>query len=326
MSAPVPSVRLALASVLAVALTASSGTAVSAHPVGHHRSPLPDRIELPDGFAPEGIVSGRGPTAYVGSLADGDVYKVSLRTGRGRVISQGDGTPSVGMRLDRRGRLWIAGGDNGTADDGDGDAKVVDTRTGKVLAHLDLGGGFVNDVILTRRAAWFTDSQRAVLYRVPVSRAGKHHTHRVGSRFSVLPLRGAWEQVPNAFNANGIATTPRGKALLVVNSTLGTLHRINPRTGRARVVDLGGATLGNGDGLLRRGRVLYVVRNQLGKVAVLRLNRAGTRGRLVTELTSDDFDVPTTVASHRGSLFLPNARFGTPPTPTTEYWITRVAR
>ncbi len=326
MSAPVPAVRLVLAAVLAVVLTAVSGTAASAHPRGHHKSPLPDRIELPDGFAPEGIVSGRGPRAYVGSLADGDVYQVNLRTGRGRVISQGDGTPSVGMRLDRHGRLWIAGGDNGTQTDGDGDAKVVDTRTGKVLAHLDFGGGFVNDVILTRKAAWFTDSQRAVLYRVPLGRHGKHRAHRVGTRFSVLPLTGAWEQVPQAFNANGIATTPHGQALLVVNSTTGTLYRVNPRTGRATVVDLGGASLGNGDGMLREGRVLYVVRNQLGKVAVLKLNRAGTRGRLVTELTSDDFDVPTTVASYRGSLFLPNARFGTPPTPTTEYWITRVAK
>ena len=41
-------------------------------------------------------------------------------------------------------------------------------------------------------------------------------------------------------------------------------------------------------------------------------------------LTSDGFDVPTTAALARGSLWVVNARFGTTPTPRTPYWITRV--
>ena len=57
----------------------------------------------------------------------------------------------------------------------------------------------------------------------------------------------------------------------------------------------------------------------------VKLNRRGTAGELVEILTSPDFDVPTTVAAYKGSLYLPNARFGTPPTPSTaEYWITRI--
>ncbi len=284
-------------------------------PAAAHRR-LPDRIPLPDGFRPEGIVSGHGARAYVGSLRDGDVFRVNLRTGRGRVVSQGDGTPSVGMRLDHRGRLWVAGGDNGTETDGDGDAKVVSARTGRVLAHVDLGGGFVNDVVVTRRAAWFTDSLRAVLYRVPL-----RHPERVRT----LHLRGDWQQV-DGFNANGIATTPGGRALLVINSTTGKLYRVNPRTGHAKVVKLGSADLTSGDGLLREGRTLYVVRNFLNEVAVVKLRHHATRGRLVRTLTSPEFDVPTTVASYRGSLFLPNARFTTPGTPDTEYWLTRVSK
>ena len=63
-----------------------------------------DRIDLPVGFQPEGIAIGKGPYAYLGSLADGDIYRANLRTGKGRVISQGPGTPSVGLKLDRRGR------------------------------------------------------------------------------------------------------------------------------------------------------------------------------------------------------------------------------
>lgn len=314
---PHTTTRTLAAAVLVLGLAGTSTGTAAAHdrPGGAHlgATVLPDRIELPDGFAPEGIVSGRGPVAYVGSLADGDVYRVDLRTGDGRVISQGDGTPSVGMRLDRRGHLWVAGGD-------DGDAKVVSTRTGRVVAELPIGGGFVNDVILTRDAAFFTDSQRAVLHRVSVPR-GRH----AGFEVSTVPLTGDWEQVAG-FNANGIATTPDGRALLVVNSTSGRLYRVDPRSGVASVVDLGGAELTAGDGMLREGRTLYVVRNRLLTVAVLRLDARGTTGRLVEEITSDDFDVPTTVASYRGSLFLPNARFGTPRTPDTEYWITRVAK
>jgi hypothetical protein len=74
------------------------------------------------------------------------------------------------------------------------------------------------------------------------------------------------------------------------------------------------------------GRTLYAVQNQLNKVAVLRLDKAGTRGRLVDTLTSPTFDVPTTVAKIGTSLYLPNARFSTPPTPTTTYSVTRVDR
>jgi sugar lactone lactonase YvrE len=111
-----------------------------------------------------------------------------------------------------------------------------------------------------------------------------------------------------------------------VNSATGLLYRVDPETGQATEVDLGGNSLPNGDGLLVRGRTLYVVQNQDNQVAVFRLNAAGTAGQLVDTLTSDDFDIPTTVAAFGNSLYLPNARFNTPPTPDTPYWITRIDR
>ena len=61
------------------------------------------------------------------------------------------------------------------------------------------------------------------------------------------------------FNANGIETTPDGKALLVIQSNTGILFRVSPRTGVATPVDVRGADLTNGDGILRRGRTLFVV-------------------------------------------------------------------
>ena len=69
-----------------------------------------------------------------------------------------------------------------------------------------------------------------------------------------------------------------------------------------------------------------MVQGQLAQVAVIKLNAAGTSGMLVDTLTSDDFDIPTTVAAFGNSLYLPNARFTTPPTPDTGYWVTRIDR
>jgi sugar lactone lactonase YvrE len=154
---------------------------------------------------------------------------------------------------------------------------------------------------------------------------------RASRTVTTVPLRGKWVQVAgDSPNANGIERTPDGRRLLVINSTTGTLFRVNPWNGNATEVDLGGSKLTNGDGLLLRGRTLYVVRNRLNEVAVVKLDRHGTKGRLVKTLKSPDFDVPTTVAAYKGSLYLPNARFGTvtaPETPATaEYWITRIHR
>lgn len=291
----------------------AAGLLVAALAAPAQARPFPDRIDLPNGFQPEGIATGRGHTAYVGSLADGDIRALNLRTGAGRTISEGDGTPAVGMKLDNVGRLWVAGGP-------DGDAKVVDTRSGEVLATYDLATAptFVNDVVLSDGAAWFTDSQRAVLYRVP---AGRNLTGEP----TEVPLGGDWQQLPG-FNANGITTTPDGTALLVVQSVTGFLFRVDPVTGDATRVDLGGYLLSNGDGLLVHGRTLYAVQNRENKVAVLRLDNAGTTGRLVDTLTSPEFDVPTTVARFGNALYLPNARFGNPTPTTATYSVTRVER
>ncbi len=301
-----------------MSLAALTATPPASGAVATDDTPFPSRIELPDGFQPEGIAIGPGPTAWFGSRADGDIYEVSLRTGEGEVISQGPGTASVGLKSDRRGRLFVAGGNAGTA-------RVIDSGSGALVANYQLTSAptFVNDVVLTQRAAWFTDSLRPQLYRIDLGPDGAP-----GSATTV-PLSGEWTQVAG-FNANGISTTPTGKALLVVNSTTGVLYRVDPATGAATKVDLGGASLTSGDGMLRHGRLLYVVRNTLNEVAVLRLDRQGTSGELVRTITAADldpstsFDVPTTVARFGRHLYLPNARFTTPPAPQTDYWVTQV--
>lgn len=303
-------VRLLSLALLSIALAVPLASTAQA-------KPFPDRIQLPAGFQPEGITIGRRATAYLGSLADGDIYAVNLRTGKGSVISEGPGTPSVGLKIDNRRRLFVSGGSSGTG-------RVIDVRTGDIIKTYQFTAAptFINDVVLTRTVAWFTDSQQPQLYGVPLGQGG---TPGDPDDVITLPLTGEWVQQAG-FNANGIAETPNRRALLVIQSNTGLLFRVDPNTGEARKVDLGGKLLPNGDGLLVRGRTLYVVQNQLNQVAVIKLNAAGTSGTLVDTLTSPDFDVPTTVAAFGKSLYLPNARFGTPPTPTTEYWITRIDR
>ncbi|QWZ08405.1 superoxide dismutase [Nocardioides panacis] len=295
-----------------VLLTALLATLLTA-PVAQARPPR-DRLPLPDGFQPEGIAIS-GHRAYFGSRATGAIYTADLRTGTGRVLSKAVGSPSLGMKVDGHGRLFVAGGTGG-------DGRVVDTRTGKVLRtyqFTDARPTFVNDVVLTPRAAYFTDSTNPELYRVPLGRRLARPKQVTG-----ISLGGAWKQTAD-LNANGIARTPDGRALLVVQTSTGFLFRVDPATGVARRVHLGGALLTDGDGLLLHRRTLYAVQNQLDRVAVVHLNGAGTRGRLVDTIRSRHFDVPTTIARTGRSLYLPNARFTTPPTSSTTYSAFRVS-
>ena len=301
--------RRLLVSLLAAVLGLTAWTPSASGRAPATDRPFPAHIDLPVGFQPEGIAIGPGATAWLGSLADGDIYRVSLRTGEGAVAIQGTGTPAVGLKRDGSGRLYVAGGPSGTA-------RVIDTRSGAVTSYA-LGGTFVNDVVLTRKAAWFTDSGVPRLYRLDRGEGGAP-----AATATPVTLTGEWVQ-GTGFGANGIATAPGGKALLVVNSATGKLYRVET-TGVATEVDT--VSLKAGDGLLRHGRLLYVVRNTENTIVVLRLDRTGLSGDVVRTITSDDFDVPTTLARFGKHLYLPNARFGVAPAdaPTADYWITKV--
>ena len=321
--------RLALVVLLSVALSGALVTTAEAKPSPDKVKPFPDRIALPDGFQPEGITIGPGGIAYFGSLVDGDIYAANLRTGEGSVIIEGDpddeggGLPAVGLKIDNQRRLFVAGGGTGTG-------RVLDARTGELLEFYTFAAepSFINDVVITRDFAWFTDSLSPKIYGVPLGPGGAPGEP---DEVVTLTLSGDWEQAAG-FNANGIEVTPDGKALLVVQSATGFLFRVDPQTGVATQVDLGGTLLTNADGLLVVGTTLYGVQNQLNQVAVIKLDAAGTSGVLVETLTSPasgentGFDVPTTVARFGNSLYLPNARFGTLEPLTAEYWVTRIDR
>jgi sugar lactone lactonase YvrE len=294
---------------LLAALFAVSATAALAHGGG------PKIINLPDGFAPEGIET-KGKTAWVGSVATGAVREVDLRKGTTRELVPGAAgqRAATGIEYDR-GRLWVAGA-------GFGNVIVYSARTGAPLHTIPLAAAptFINDLVTTKRAVWLTDSQKPVLYKVPLTRNGEP-----GAPVTV-PLTGDYTHVPG-FNLNGIVATRNGKALIAVQSAAQKLYRIDPETGAAKLIDLGGYALTNGDGLLLHGRKLYVVQNRDDKVAVFRLSRDLTKATFLRALTETDgsLSVPTTIDRSGGRLYVVNARFQRT-TPTDQrYWITRLS-
>ncbi|MCO8274748.1 superoxide dismutase [Actinoplanes sp. TRM 88003] len=297
--------RRTLAIVISTVLAVVAGAA----PAAAHAGPKwPSTLALPDGFQPEGIAIGDKPYAYFGSRVDGDIYRVSLKSGKGSVLSEGPGAgnPSLGLKVDGH-RLFVAGGSAGTA-------RVVDLRNGQVLKSYTLKGAgttawFINDVVLTRDAAWFTDSANPVLWKVPLN---------LRSKPVAVPLTGDIEYTTGN-NANGISRTPDGRGLIIVQSNLGKLFRVG-YDGRSTEIKLNGTeTVVNGDGLWLRGRTLYVVQNRLNVIAEVALDRKARTGKVVSRTGSAAFDVPTTIAEYGKRFYLPNARFTTTPTPTTTY-------
>lgn len=295
-------------------LTTAVAAVFAAAPLGTAAAqPFPDIIPIPTGSFPEGIATGAGTSIYAGSRDDGSIWKGDVRTGEGEVLVAGQaGRVAVGIKVER-GFLFVSGG-------GTGNAYVYDATTGEEVAAYDLtdGPAFINDVTVTRDAAYFTNSQAAELYRVALGPGGVPLDDP-----DTIPLTGEWTQV-QGFNANGIAATPDGRTLLVINSTTGLLYSVDPATGEATEVDTGGANLTQGDGILLQGKTLYVVRNRSNEIVELKMSPDFLSATHVDTLTDPDFDVPTTIAMQGSRLYAVNARFATPPSPTTEHDIVLV--
>jgi sugar lactone lactonase YvrE len=268
------------------------------------REVFPPVIPLPVGFQPEGIAVGKGTTFYVGSIPTGAIYRGDLRTGEGSIlVPEQEGRSAIGLAYDERsGYLFVAGGMTG-------EAYVYDGSTGETVAVFTLTteeSVFINDVVVTREAAYFTNSFLAEIYRIPLGPAGRLPGQ---DAVQTIGLGGDYVQSPG-FNANGIDATPNGKWLVIVNSGQGALYRVNPQTGFATRIDLGGATLPFGDGILLDGRILYVVQNRLNQIAVVWLAPDLTSGEVRATISDDDFRVPTTIAEFGRYLYAVNARFG----------------
>ena len=268
-------------------------------------SEFPDVIVLPAATSAEGIATGKGSTFYAGDLFSGDIFRGDLRSGAvERFIHAPSGRMALGLKADvRHGLLFVAGGFTGQA-------YVYDLETGADLATFQLGA-FINDVVVTDDAAWFTDSALPRLYRVPI--------HPGGSATTLVVSGPAADTsgVSGTPNLNGIAATPDGKTLIVSHSSLGALFTVDPITGASALIE--GVAVPFVDGILFDAGRLYAMQIFFNQIAQIDLSPDLSRGTVATIITSPHFEVPTSVARYGDRLAVVNAKFDTgfPPTAAT---------
>src|SRR5918994_665800 len=164
-------ILIALALVLCAAVAVP---AVAHQGKGKSKGKRPDEIALPKGFQPEGITTWKRHTFFVGSRDNGAIYRGNLRTGEGAILVPGadpsvpdDDRGATGLKVDRRNRLFVSGADSHVI-------RVYDASTGKEIRNYPVAGsGFINDVIITRQGAYFTDSANPRLYFIPFGEKGE---------------------------------------------------------------------------------------------------------------------------------------------------------
>ncbi|MER7461935.1 SMP-30/gluconolactonase/LRE family protein [Streptomyces sp. NPDC097981] len=256
---------------------------------------------------PEGIATDpRNQTVYVGSYADGTVYRArpGRRTAEVFLPAGRDGRHTAnGLRVDARGRLWVTDSTSGVS--------VYDTASGTRLAHFEVAGTapfFVNDLAITPDGtAYLTDSFGALVYRVtpaqlaagsgPLTAAYDLHDH-------LTPYPG------RTVSLNGIVSDPAGRFLLAVDMTAGDLHRIDLRTGAISRVALQGGDLTHADGLdLAPDGTLRVAHNTTNTLTRWRLDPDGTRARLTRTITDASLQIPTTLSHTPGRTLVVRSQF-----------------
>jgi sugar lactone lactonase YvrE len=272
-------------------------------PAALAQSSLPDKIPLPDGFAPEGIEISGGKTFYVGSTRTGAIYAGSLRTGVGRILIPGAaaGTRSATGIEYEHGKLWVAGAAGGTA-------RVYDVKSHALVREYHLARAsstFINDVVVTKSAAYFTDSQRPVISRIAIGHDG------APGALTHIALSGDYHHLAGQFNLNGIVATADGRQLIALSTAGRKLYLISAATGAARAIATGAYTVANGDGLMLDGKLLYVVQNQSNLIAIFRLSNDLHKADYITAINDPDLDVPTTIDRVGNRVYAVNARFGT---------------
>jgi sugar lactone lactonase YvrE len=264
-------------------------------------------IVLPGAKGAEGIAAGEDDTFFAGDLATGDIFRGDIHKGTAKkFIDVPDGRVAVGMKADTRNDLlFVAGGPSGKA-------YVYDTDTKKTVKTYQLTkkAAFINDVALTDDGAWFTNSNAAELYFVPVGDNGNLGDVRT------LKLTGPAAKVTKGFNLNGIAYSPDARRLLVAHSENQAIYTVSPRTGAS--AEIKGVKLPNVDGILVKGSTVWAMQNFSNQVSRLRVNFHESTARLREVIKSQHFNIPTTAALFGDDLAVVNAKFGVPNAKTFE--------
>jgi sugar lactone lactonase YvrE len=278
-------------------------------------APATEVIVLPGASSAEGVAVGGGATFYAGEFFGGDIFRGNLQSGTvERLIDAPAGRMAVGLKVDQAsGLLFVAGGSAGQG-------YVYNAATGAAVATYQFGAAntsFVNDVVVTQGGAWFTDSQQAKLYFVPISPMG------LPGAFSVLTVTGPAADTSGQFNLNGIAATPDRHTLIVSHEAAGKLYTVDPVTGASATL----ASLPGPDGILLESEWLWVAQPFENKVTRLHVSLDPISVVVDKVITSDLFQIPTTVATYGSQLAVVNAKFDTgfPPT-ASQYEVVIVDR
>lgn len=269
-------------------------------------------FDLPgEAVFPEGVAYDPNADAfYVGSAADGTIFRGDLATGAVEIFSPSgaDGrTTAIGMKVDAAGLLYVAGGTTGLV-------WVYDTAAGTLVGQFDNGlspDTFLNDIALTPSGAYVTDSFNAVLYRAPGGGGATPIAGAGGQLEIAIDFTGTAYEFGEGFNSNGIVADPTGQILIVIQSSTGNLFRVDLASQAVSQVDLGGDTLEAGDGLALAGDTLYVVRNAAGLIVPVVMNADLTAGVVGEGFTDPALAYPTTIAPYNdnGCLLVVNSQF-----------------
>ena len=216
-----------------------------------------------------------------------------------------DGRTSVaGVKVDDRGRIWIADAFNG---------RVLVYGEDATLLHsfvlVGPGAPTVNDIAFAGDVAYVTDSARPFLYRLDVGDAAEPGSTTVSPWLDVSDsVTYSTGQGPFGVNLNGIVVSPDGKSLLMVQTNTGKLFRVDVASGAISEVAVDGADLMFGDGLLRIGDSLYVARNAANEIVRLKLGSGWRTAQLGSTLTNAALAFPTALAALRGRLLITNSQ------------------
>jgi sugar lactone lactonase YvrE len=247
---------------------------------------------------PEGVAyDARSRAFYVGSSENGQIFRgrVDGPAAIGFLAPGADGrTAATGMKVAGR-RLYVAGAATGKV-------FVYALATKKLVARFDTGsGGFLNDLVVERDGdVIVTDSMRPDLYRITAKQVRAGHGTPQKIRYDTGAKGG--------FNANGIVVTGEHRVLFV-DSGDGTLTAVDTTRRTTRRLQLTGGPVTDGDGLVLRGRTLYVVRNALGKVAKVALSANGHSAKVLSSFGDATFAYPTTAAIAGDRLLVVNSQF-----------------
>ncbi|CUS10388.1 unnamed protein product [Tuber aestivum] len=270
---------------------------------------------------PEGIArQPNSPYFYVGSVTTGDIYRgnihekhlVHFLTGSTYGLAN-----AVGMKIDCRDRLYVAGGTTGTL-------FVFDLRTKKLLHRFS--NGFVgmnvtllNDLVIDEAGdVYVTDTVLPTLFRAKAS--------EVNGPTVDLALE-KWIDLTGTMGpgGNGIVVTEDQRYLLVADIYAGEIWRVAISSRKVDKVDFGGVGIGQPDGLLIRDNILYSVNSlhEIGQfIRVIKMHPGYLSGTPVRSITSGLFERPSTAAFDGNDLLVVNFQFGVeiPVLPFTVYY------